>query len=75
MCTGIVSTESEGIKQHEIISIRGNRVRARQVLMLAIDMVWSVFSLGLLGLSMDKENDIGGCRRVQQVITLGFIGV
>ena len=49
MCTRIVSTGSEGIKQYEIITIRGNRVRAGKVLMLAIDMVWSVFGPGLFG--------------------------
>ena len=49
VCTGIVSTGSEGIKQHEIITKRGNRVRAGQVLMSAIDMAWSVFGLGLFG--------------------------
>ena len=35
------------IKQHEIITIRGNRVVAGQVLILVSDMVQSVFSLGL----------------------------
>jgi len=35
----IVSTGLEGIKQCEIITIRGNRVRAGQVLRLAIDRV------------------------------------
>ena len=55
VCTGTVSTGSEGIKQHEIITIRGNRVRAGQVPMSVIDMAWSVFGLGYLGLSIDKE--------------------
>ena len=55
VCTGIVSTGSEGIKQCDIITIRGNRVRAGQVPILAIDMVQSVFSLGLLGLAGEVD--------------------
>ena len=47
MCRGIVSTGSEGIKQHEIITIRGNRVRAGQMPMLVIDVVQLVFGPGL----------------------------
>src|SRR5882724_4205224 len=49
VCTGTVSTGSEEIKQHEIITIWGNRVRAGRVPMLATDVVWLVFGLGLLG--------------------------
>ena len=52
--TGIVITGLEEIKQHEIITIRGKRVRAGQVPRSVIDGVQLVFSLGLLGLSMDK---------------------
>ena len=51
MCTRIVSTGLEGIKQCEIITIRGNRVEAGQVLRSVIDGISSVFGLGLLGLS------------------------
>jgi len=49
--TGTVSTglKSEEIKQHEISTIWGNRVRAGEVPMLAIDVIWSVFSMGLVG--------------------------
>jgi len=47
VCTGIVSTGSEGIKQHKIITIRGNRIRTGKVLMSEIDGVWSVLSPGL----------------------------
>jgi len=54
VCTKIVSAGSEGIKQCEIITIRGSRVRAGQVLKLVIDRVLLVFGLGLLGLSVDK---------------------
>ena len=49
VCARIVSTGSEGIKQCEIITIRGNRVGAGQVLMSVIDMVQLVFSPGLFG--------------------------
>jgi len=49
VCTGTVSTGSEGIKQHEIITIRGNRVRAGQVPMSVIDMAQLVFGPGLSG--------------------------
>jgi len=55
VCTRIVSTGLEGIKQCEMIAIRGNRVRAGQVLMSAIDGVRLVFSPGLLGLPMDEK--------------------
>ena len=34
----------EEIKQHKIITIWGNRFGAGRVLMLAIDVAWSVFS-------------------------------
>ena len=54
MYTRIVSTGSEGIKQHEIITIRGDRVRAGQVLMSVIDGVQLIFGPGLLGLAIDK---------------------
>jgi len=54
VCTRIVGTGSEGIKQCEIITIRGNRVRAVQVPMSVIDGVQSVFSLGLSELFIDK---------------------
>ena len=47
VCTRIVSIGLEGIKQCEIITIRGNRIRAGQVPRSAIDGVRSVFSLGL----------------------------
>ena len=53
--TRTVSAGLEGIKQHEIITIRGNRVGAGQVPMLAIDGVQSVLHPGSLGLSMDKK--------------------
>jgi len=63
--TGTVSTGSEGIKQHEILTIRGNRVRAGQVPMSAIDGVQSVFSLGLFGVSHGQGEtmleDAGEC--------------
>ena len=67
MCTGTVSVSAglEGIKQHEIITIRGNRVRAGQVLMLVIDMVQSVFGPRLFGVVRRQgETIIGGCRGV-----------
>ena len=54
VCTRIVSTGPEGIKQCGIIIIRGKRVRAEQVLMLVIDGIQLVFGLGLSGLSEDK---------------------
>jgi len=49
--TGTVSTglKSEEIKQCEIITILGNRVGAREVPMLAIDVTQLVFGLGLFG--------------------------
>jgi len=47
VCTGTVSTGLEKIKQHEIITILGDRVGAGKVLILAIDVAWSVFSPGL----------------------------
>src|SRR5882724_3062701 len=40
VCTGTVSTVWEEIKQCEIITILGNRVRAGKVPMLAIDVAW-----------------------------------
>jgi len=51
VCTGTVSTglKSEEIKQCEIITILGDRVRAGKVLMSAIDVAQLVFSLGLFG--------------------------
>ena len=51
MYTGTVSTGSklEEIKQHEIITILGDRVRAEKVLMSEIDVAQSVFTLGLFG--------------------------
>ena len=55
VCTRTVSTGLEGIKQHEIITIRGNGVGAGKVPMLAIDMVWSVFGLGLFGVVHGQE--------------------
>ena len=55
MCTGTVSTGSENIKWHEIITIVGGRVGAGKVPMSAIDVAWSVFGPGYLGLSVDKE--------------------
>ena len=61
VCTRLVSTVSEGIKQHEIITIRGNRVGAGQVLRSAIDGFQSVFGLGLSGLSglsVDKTRQL-----------------
>ena len=65
VCTRIVSTGLEGIKQHEIITIRGNRVRAGQVPMLAIDMVLSVFWSGLFRVVCGQEEttleDAEGC--------------
>ena len=55
VCTGTVSTGLEEIKQCEIITIWGNRVRAGRVPMLVIDVAWLVFSLGYSGLSIDEE--------------------
>ena len=77
MCTGTVSTGSENIKWHEIITIRGNRVRAGQVLMSAIDMVQSVFCLGLSGLSVDKKRQHWRMQRSGMMIGIasGFIRV
>jgi len=49
VCTGTVSTGLEKIKQCEIITILGGWVRAGKVLMLAIDVAWLVFGLGLFG--------------------------
>ena len=58
VCTRIVSTGSEGIKQHELITIRGNRVGAGQVLRSVIDGVQSVFSLGLLDCLWTRQDDV-----------------
>jgi len=65
--TGMVSTgvNSEGIKQCEIITILGNRVRAGKMLMSVIDVTQLVFSPGLVRVvhrqgRMTLE-DLGGC--------------
>ena len=67
----------EKVKQHEIITILGDRVRAGKVLMSVIDVAQSVFGLGLFGLSVDKERQ---CWRMQKgvmtiEITSGFVRV
>ena len=51
MCAGTVSTglNSEEIKQCEIITILGSRVRAGEVLMSAIGVTQLVFGPGLVG--------------------------
>ena len=41
--------EGTGLKLDEIITILGNRVGAGKVPMLVIDVTWSVFSPGLVG--------------------------
>ena len=51
------------IKQHEIITILGGRVGAGKVPMSAIDVAWSVFSLGLFGVVHRQGENIGGCRK------------
>ena len=65
--TGTVSTvlKSEEIKQCEIITILENRVRAREVPMLAIDVTQLVFGPGLVRVvhrqgKMTLE-DVEGC--------------
>ena len=47
VCTGIVSTGLEEIKQCEIITIRGNRVGAGQVPMLVIVMAHWYLAWGI----------------------------
>jgi len=54
VCTRIVSTGSEGIKQCENIAIKGNRVRAGQVPKSVIDGVQS-FGLGVVGVICGQE--------------------
>jgi len=55
----------EKVKQHEIITILGDRVRAGKVLMLVIDVAQSVFSLGLLRVVCKQGEmtleDVEGC--------------
>jgi len=58
------ASKSEEIKQHEIITILGNRVGAEKVPMLAIDVTKSVFSPGIVRVVI--EDDVGGHWRVQQ---------
>jgi len=55
VCTGIVSTRLEEIKQHEIITIRGNKVWAGQVPMSAIDMVCHYSAQGIQGVCRQRE--------------------
>jgi len=59
-----VGNDHDRIKQCEIITIRGNRVRAGQVLMLVIDMVQSVFGWGYQGCLWTRRDNVGGCRGV-----------
>jgi len=53
------------IKQHEIITILGDRVRAGKVLMSVIDVAQSVFGLGLFVVVHTQGENVGGCRKVQ----------
>jgi len=58
-------SKSEEIKQCEILIFLGNRVRAEEVPMLAIDVTQLVFSPGLFGVvhrqGRTMLEDIGGC--------------
>ena len=77
MCTGTVSAGLEGIKQHEIITISGNRVGAGRVLMSVIDVARLEFGLGLFGVVHRQGEmmleDAGSMMMIG--IGSGFIGV
>ena len=76
MCIGTVTTGSEEIKQCEIITILGDRVRAGKVPMSVIDVAQSVFGPGYSGLFIDKERHWRMWKGVMTIeFTLGFIGV
>jgi len=66
--TGTVSTgsNSEEIKQCEIITVLGNRVGAGEVLMSVIDVTQSVFDPGLVGVVCRQGKtmleDVEGCK-------------
>ena len=67
VCTGTVSTglKSEEIKQCEIITIFGNRVKAGKVPMSAIDVTQLVFGPWLVGVVCRQGKmmleDMEGC--------------
>ena len=77
VCTGTVSTESEGIKQCEIITILGNRVGAGRVPMSVIDVTQLEFGLGLFRVVHRQGEtmleDAGSTMMIG--IALDFVGV